>query len=856
MATINVKFKLNKYTYEREAGTILIEVEDEILLYKEDGTALPQAEFINSRDNQEVEVGTTITQIVIDVSSKLAELSDETSLMALLFSLKKSATKNRAEVPFQYDNVTKRGITTVENWITLTVEVPADNKYNINEDGDTLILTPDDFAEFKVRKIVNINNYKDGEVGEDKEDISHLKDELIEYFEANKKISGNLTDYITKAKNFKSKKHFYELKTDENGDKFNFTSTFKDTNAVKNIANANGFIISRRIHANDSVITIGERDNGGNLTDNAKSLDNLDPDTTEGNANLAYLFNPANEEHTIIGGKYRGIKIFEDKQVVGKSDNSNNDIENDVSANPELCLVGRAASPSDYISKEDIEVFRQIFPKKDVKKDGSVSGNHGERLDEKITVTKSDNSTIELLPTRNFFAIHDAYTYYGADSTEGEKRKAAVNQAFYNANFEETYSREELLELYYFQLKTACGYSSLTDQADKDSIDKPYEETKKVLELLNFNPTGINQTEKDTKKTELTNYKEGTNGKPKFTGLAKQIQQKIDEIDGVISLDTHIDNAIAAATTANNTKAKSAYDKFKALPASDTNRTQEFFNELKKLVELLKTAGGDNQKEKTRLKAAIKIVLGKDDNAVFEEVIKDINTSEIDKAAQILEEAAKGEGKQKSDPEASTICNTLINLRNKNTKAWSAANKVKKAGDTQGYPEKILAQLNLQEGIEAIINEIGLDQADTIEKVEEKEQAFKSRTVDGETKKSFENIIFPRKKLAVKLEKKPNASQEEKKLGQLIEEFYKTVSLETDKDYSDNTSETQLKKLQEKLKQLKDYSEGSGKTKTVFDGLEPTEKTLITDLVKNIGERVSAMEQAQNKTEKKPDEPN
>ncbi|CAG8467132.1 6619_t:CDS:2, partial [Paraglomus occultum] len=245
-------------------------------------------------------------------------------------------------------------------------------------------------------------------------------------------------------------------------------------------------------------------------------------------------------------------------------------------------------------------------------------------------------------------------------------------------------------------------------------------------------------------------------------------------------------------------KAKAAYDlvydfaqKYEAAKGKSTPE------EKKAEAEKLKTEYNVSDPNKKKIWECIKTALeneidaakganyGKaaDSNEVktsFDQVIIGIESDKevLKKVVKILKEAKKGDGKKENSQE------------------------VKKDPAGKGYPETILEALGKFEAkIREIVEQIKLDKADSKDKVNEAETAFNSVTgLDDEQKKVFTKKFFPRKKLLASLKSKPTSPE---------------------------------------VTELTNLSNGSAKT--VYEGLEDTERVTIDELIREVRERVSEM---------------
>nr|CAG8453344.1 825_t:CDS:2 [Entrophospora candida] len=623
-------------------------------------------------------------------------------------------------------------------------------------------------------------------------------------------------------------------------------------------ANANGFIIwSRNLGDATTNVNFGDSTHKGLLVE----TDDDGVDVPDAKTNVIEV------KRLIQNKKYRGFEMIDNStQMIGKSDNGDGVLGEDVSGKLYLCFSGMAAKPLSKDSrKENIDIFRKLFtndsestPEKcrgfqpgDIFEDttdanslkyklGDNTSKRVEKLVDKISVKKNngkDVSGTDMLPTKHFFDIADKVKGKGTDD---EKYTEAVKVAFHDAGFEETDSADKLVDLLDLYAHQARGLIKYSDK--QTDFDAEYEKTKKVLELVKVDYSKSNSSVTDTQAKEAKAKLEAA--KTEFPGLEKTwIKKKLEEISGRTgdkTLDQKIDDEIVKYTDASSNAYK-AYKAFKDLTDSDDNRTEAIFDQLKILVGLLKDANvtktslnpfkndaaatspkGDNQELKNAkedLRQAVKTAINKEDDATINKIIEGFETDvkKIKRVTTIIKEANKGKGKTSGE----------------------AALKVRENdADIKGYVEKILEELGKSEAkIKKFIND-KIKNANTKESLDEIKQELESNTeLDATEKGKIKEKAIPRKYLLIEL--KDKTSTEEEGLKDLIKHFLDKVDLNTDGDYCSNDKKDALKT---KLTGLEKY-QASGSNSSVYNSLSQEGKGTVDKLIKEVRERISKMEE-------------
>jgi hypothetical protein len=415
------------------------------------------------------------------------------------------------------------------------------------------------------------------------------------------------------------------------------------------------------------------------------------------------------------------------------------------------------------------------------------------------------------------------------------------------------------------KLKTDYNISGTPAAGSDDEMKKKlYDHWKtKIDELITGTPqndlqTKLDEAKNDHKEKEYEELWKNSNG-----DITK------DNVDEIIELVVILKEAFAADTDVKKKKARKKLEKY-AEAADNTNEKKIWIiiNKQKKDGKELGKEAWNNVKDakdnndlttaQKNLKKAIKDILGKEDNAVYDKIIKGISTSvtDINEVTNILNKAKEGEAEDSGSNKGDEVWRELNECKNNNTKVWNAANKLKKAGDTENYPEKIWKKLKkAADDTNKLIEDSGINEAKTKNEVDaakayvEDKEGYKN---SDSVQKYFKERIFPLKYLAVNFHEKNNATKEEKELADLADYFAEHYSLDAADVGFDNKSAGKLTELEGKLSKLKKYKEGSGKEKTeVYDKLTNNEKDVISKLLTELENKVKKMRDEQKKDQNK-----
>ncbi|CAG8599527.1 831_t:CDS:10 [Cetraspora pellucida] len=667
---------------------------------------------------------------------------------------------------------------------------------------DNLILKPTSFADGKVLENLHIDNV----VMTDNDEVTSTTPELEQHYT---KDGGDLA-----SRNLDS----------------DLAALEKYSNAVANTneqvvygvddvlrANANQFIIALRHGATGA---------GGGIGNANLIWEDGVNDETHGE--ISKIFDETNGIKKNPAGvpTYKGFPIFEAKQKVGKDNTNNNQSKNrrefgeDADGNN-----GKNAAASSIFTKTKIDNFR-LTTEFDGESDpqncrgfqpGDLTTANIFRLGiNAIDISATGGNTFQ-------YPVKQADGTWGV-STDHYEENEATKLCFMIVR---------LLEKYYIAVKANTTANYANNEVGRKGIDFAYNFLLQVAQLVDENPTD----QATSKLLELKQQKKPTQT-PSPTG------KKPDDA----KIDAARDEIVGATTGGDDMKAllKKIFDDNRAELKKNDEAVLTNLKELAKIIDraykngdevrpskLRAYSGGDvNQKKAWELTNK---VVDKDNKKLADEALNKAKKPE--KTLDEIKQEAKG---KMGDDKAETLVNKVVEIFGKCKSAWA---KNKGTDDNLGYAAGALAKLKkATTDLTTLITESKIDQVTDQASLDKALGIIKGSANYNNIKTDVEQLVEPRAKLLVELNKDSNTDK--KALAKLIAEFIKKF----EKNYVDSNYATDLSTLESKLTELRKYSE-TGDKNTVYNNLSAEGKATLNNLISGLDAKVKAMQAAKKASE-------
>ncbi|CAG8456740.1 5754_t:CDS:10, partial [Racocetra fulgida] len=637
-------------------------------------------------------------------------------------------------------------------------------------------------------------------------------------------------------------------------------------------ANANQFIIALRHNATAA---------GGAGNANLIWEDGTNDET---NGEISKIFDETDGIKKNPAGvpTYKGFPIFEDKQKPGKNNTNNNQNKNRREFGEDADgSNGKNAAASSIFTKTNIDDFRLT-----AEFDGE-SDPQNCRGFQPGDLTTANNFRLRVVS--GFTTTNIDIDISATGKKDDKKPIDAVG----------------LLEKYYIALKVNNTIDYANNEDNQKIVDASYNIMLQIAQLVDENPTDQASYEKWVEKFEnlfaentIEVIARGGSGPSdpeetaklmasvfwpsRFLDLKRQKKptqtppptgKKPDDA----KIDAARDEIVGAATGGNDMKAllKKIFDDNRAELKKNDEAVLTNLKELAKIIdraykngaevrpsELRAYSGGDvNQKKAWEL--ANKVV-DKDNKKLADEAL--IKAKKPEKTLDEIKQEAKAAIIENNNVlNSETLVNKVVEIFGKCKSAW-AKNKGTDANlvsELEGYKREInkykfddkgnacaegyatgaLAKLKkATTDLTTLITESKIDQVTDQASLDKALGIIKGSANYNNIKTDVEQLVEPRAKLLVELNKDSNADK--KALAKLIAEFIKKF----EKNYVDSNYATDLSTLENKLTELKKYSE-TGDKNTVYKNLSAEGKATLNKLISGLDAKVKAMQAAKKASE-------